>query len=215
MLKSRTPMLLGFILFAAVMKLMPYVAFQVLGAELTAKVTFWPWNFSPMYGICLFGGAMFADRRWAFAVPLLAMLAADFGIAAISRFEYGFYGVGQIVTYLAIASVVAVGFLLRKNRGFMRVAGAAVAGTLSFWIISNFGVWLGSTTHAKDIVGLIACYADAIPFYKSEATTQFFLNSAIGTGFYTAFLFNPAVVAWFQRAEESAAVPADVTLNRA
>src|SRR5690606_6194090 len=47
-----------------------------------------PPNFSPVEAIALFGGAYFASRAWAFAVPMLALLASDLVMAAVIGDSY-------------------------------------------------------------------------------------------------------------------------------
>jgi len=55
-----------------------------------------------------------------------------------------------------------------------------MAGTPAFFLISNFGVWLGGRLYPPTWVGLITCYAAALPFYR---------NSLLSSVVYTAVLF--------------------------
>ncbi len=61
-----------------------------------------------------------------------------------------------------------------------RVAAAAVAGAVSFFVLTNFGVWALGTMYPKTLAGLEACFAAAIPFFR---------NMLVGDLFYTAVLF--------------------------
>jgi hypothetical protein len=43
---------------------------------------------------------------------------------------------------------------------------ATITSIAVFFLVSNFGVWLGSTFHLQTFDGLITCYAAGIPFLK-------------------------------------------------
>jgi hypothetical protein len=130
-----------------------------------------PPNFSPVEAVALFGGAYFADRRLAVLVPLLAMVLADLVI--------GFHDLLWLV-YACIALSTVLGFGLRGKVGVGRVTAYSVIGSTLFFLVTNFGVWFGSTMYPQTWDGLIACYVAAIPFYQ---------NTLAGTLFYAALMF--------------------------
>jgi hypothetical protein len=66
------------------------------------------------------------------------------------------------------------------------VAGVLASAT-SFFLLSNFVVWVGSGMYPHSTSGLVACYAAALPFYA---------NDLISTGVLSAALFGlPALAA--------------------
>jgi hypothetical protein len=130
-----------------------------------------PPNFSPVEAVALFGGAYFADRRLALIVPLVAMALSDLVI--------GFHNLLWLV-YACVAVSTVLGFGLRRKVGVVRVAAYSVIGSTLFFIVTNFGVWLGSSMYPQTWAGLIECYVAAIPFYQ---------NTLAGTLFYAAVLF--------------------------
>ena len=130
-----------------------------------------PPNFSPVEAVALFGGAYFADRRLALLVPLVAMALSDIVI--------GFHGLLWLV-YGCIAVSTVMGFALRGKVGVTRVVGFSLAGSILFFIVTNFGVWLGSTMYPQALEGLMACYVAGLPFFK---------NTVLGTLFYAGLLF--------------------------
>jgi hypothetical protein len=115
-----------------------------------------PPNFAPIGALALFGGAYFTKKYWAFLVPMGAMLLADLFI--------GFHGT-MIYVYGAFALIIGLGMLLKNKISAGRVAAAAVGSSMTFFLITNFGVWLGSAYYAQNLTGLINCYVAAIPFY--------------------------------------------------
>jgi hypothetical protein len=83
--------------------------------------------------------------------------------------------------YAAFALVVVLGrWLLRRRRSGPRVAGAAVVASILFFLVSNFGVWLGGALYPRTLEGLAACYVAAIPFFGA---------TLLGDVVYAAALF--------------------------
>jgi hypothetical protein len=71
--------------------------------------------------------------------------------------------------------------LLSAKTSFTRVAAGALLGPTSFWIVSDYAVWAGSTMYPHTLAGLGACYAAAIPFYRNDlASTALLLGAAFG-----------------------------------
>jgi hypothetical protein len=160
------PLLLGgMILLAALSRLLPH-----------------PMNFSPVEAIALFGGAYFASRSWAVAVPLLAMFVSDLALGAMFGGTYGEYmaSLSFWSVYVCIALSTVLGFGLRGRVGAGRVLGYSLAGSVLFFVVTNFFTWLGGTLYPQTFEGLVACYIAAIPFFQ---------NTLLGTLFYAAILF--------------------------
>jgi hypothetical protein len=160
------PLLLaGMILLAALSRLLPH-----------------PQNFSPVEAIALFGGAYFASRAWALAVPVLAMLVSDLILGLSIGGIYWEYmtSLSFWSVYGCILLSTALGFGLRGKVGAGRVLGYSLVGSVLFFVVTNFFVWFGGTMYPQTFDGLIACYVAAIPFFQ---------NSLLGTLVYAALLF--------------------------
>lgn len=116
-----------------------------------------PYNFTPVEAIALFGGAYFTDRRLAFIVPLAAMFLADLIIGLHTLIP---------VIYACIAASVLLGFSLREKISVLRVAGVGIAGSFMFFAVVSFAEWvMGDTVYCRE--GIVSCYVAAIPFLKS------------------------------------------------
>jgi hypothetical protein len=141
-----------------------------------------PPNFSPVEAIALFGGAYFASRAWALAVPLLALLASDLVMGAVVGASYASYigGISFWSVYACIALSTLLGFGLRGRVGGARVLGYSLAGSVLFFLVTNFGAWLGSPIYPQSGAGLVAAYAAGIPFFQW---------TVLGTLAYAAILF--------------------------
>lgn len=130
-----------------------------------------PPNFAPIAAIALFGGAYFNKKSFAFAVPLAAMFITD----AIIGFHSSMW-----IVYVSFAVIVLIGMVLLKKVSVKNVIAASVTASLSFFIMTNFGVWAFGTMYPKNIAGLIECYIAAIPFIQ---------NTLIGDLFYSGIIF--------------------------
>src|SRR4051812_23281723 len=138
---SRLIALLSAILIAAVLRLVPH-----------------PPNFTPIGAMALFSGAYLGRRAVAFAAPLGALLLSDIVL--------GFYH-GQATVYFSVALIVMIGMVALVRRSPLRIGAAAVAGSMLFFIVTNFGMWLFSGIYPRTFVGLEACYVAAIPFFQN------------------------------------------------
>lgn len=58
-----------------------------------------------------------------------------------------------------------MGILRNSNLSWGRIGGAAVGASIIFYLLSNFGVWMGGMMYPKTFTGLIACYVAALPFF--------------------------------------------------
>ena len=159
-MKSRLLLLTGMIFAAAGMRLLPH-----------------PPNFEPIGALALFAGACFDDKRWAFVLPLAAMLLGDAVI--------GFHAQMPVV-YGTFALVVCMGFRLRERRRLLPVAASTLAASTLFFILTNFGVWAFDALYPRTFEGLITCYVAAIPFFG---------NTLAGNFFYATLLFGGLVLA--------------------
>ncbi|GAA4281144.1 DUF6580 family putative transport protein [Gaetbulibacter aestuarii] len=121
-------------------------------------------NVTPITAMALFSGVYFNNKKLALLVPLLAM--------AVSDLFLGFHTI-SIFVYAAFILVGIIGMTSKK----MSVTSVLLS-SISFFIITNFGVWL--IGYPKTIDGLIECYTLAIPFFR---------NSLIGDVFYAALMY--------------------------
>ena len=157
------------------------LAALILVAALTRLLPHPP-NFSPVEAIALFGGAYFASRTWAVLVPLAGMFVSDLVLGAVmggTYFEY-FATPSFWVVYACIALTCLMGFGLRGKVSGGRVLGYSLAGSVLFFIVTNFGAWLGASMYPQTMAGLGAAYVAGIPFFQW---------TVLGTLFYSAVLF--------------------------
>jgi hypothetical protein len=152
--QARLTALLSAIVAAAALRLVPH-----------------PPNFSPIDAMALFSGAYLGRRAIAFVAPLAALLLSDLVL--------GFYH-GVATVYATVALIVVIGWWLSSRPTPLRIGAAAIASSVTFFVITNFGMWLFSGFYPVTYAGLVACYTAAIPFFQ---------NTVAGDLFYSVLLF--------------------------
>ena len=147
-----------------------------------------PWHFTPVGAALLFFGARASRRQMWFPVTMLAL--SD---VILSKFVYGMgLDLGVLASWAWYAGIVLLGTRLRDNAKPLWIGASALASATSFFLISNFAVWLGSTMYPKTVSGLVTCYAAGIPFYQRDV---------LGTLLFTALMFSaPALLKLPRRA---------------
>ena len=137
-----------------------------------------PPNFTPVGAMSLFAGAKLPGWQ-AFLVPLLIMAVTDpllsliFGIPDYTRLSPFIYGSFML-------NVLIGRTLLSRSSSPIRIGSASFLCSLQFFLITNFGVWLGSHFYAQTPAGLAACLTAALPFFG---------RTMAGDLFFTAVLF--------------------------
>jgi len=150
-------------------------------------------NFSPVVGMSLIGAAYFSRKYLAVLVPFLALWASNLVLDNVFYAQYydGFQWFSQPYVFLGFVAIAFLGMGILKKVSIGRVIGASISASVLFFLVSNFGSWLGDPIYTKDLSGLITCYAAGVPFLSNPVGAEhyFFLNSMIGDLFFSGFLF--------------------------
>ena len=123
-----------------------------------------PPNFTPIIAVAIMSSYFFKNIYISFATLLIAMLLADAFI--------GFYN-NMLFIYLSLFLITFIFFKININISSKNLIILGLMGSLIFYFVSNFGVWvLGSPgvydiAYEKNLDGLIQCYLLAIPFFKN------------------------------------------------
>jgi hypothetical protein len=196
-------------LFPMVLGLMGLAGLVAVAARLLAPAGLWPWNLSPIGALALYGGARLRSWR-AFVLPVAVMVVTDFILWAVlgnrpfNPWVYASFGI-----------YVLLGRLLTRTTSPIWIGGACVAGAIQFFLLTNLSVWLASNaelpegtavvweegkgkypspTYARNVAGLLACYAAALPFTNKDVLRLapplgFFGNWLLGDFLFSGLLF--------------------------
>ena len=113
-----------------------------------------PPNVTAVVGVTLLGA-------YAIRSPWLAVLI-PVAVMAISDIVLGWHS-SALFTYAGMLAGAFIGRGLLGRLSVLRLGGAAFLASLAFFVISNFGVYVGGY-YGYGIEGLLACYVAAIPF---------------------------------------------------
>lgn len=146
-----------------------------------------PYNFTPIGAMALFAGAYIGNKKWAIALPLLALLFTDIVLQISYMMGYSsypaFYGLMPVV-YGCLALTTVIGFGLARRNDALWVLGAGLTSSLLFFVFTNFAVWL--VHMPKTWAAFVQCYTQAIPFFR---------HSLIGDLSYTVLFFGSYALA--------------------
>jgi hypothetical protein len=136
-----------------------------------------PVNFTPVIAVAIMSGYFFKNIYLSFATLIVSMLIADLFI--------GFYE-NMIFVYISLLLISFAFYKFYKKINLRNLFIYSFAGSLIFFIVSNFGVWaLGSlgpqnVPYERSLSGLVECYILAIPFFPNTfLSTLIFAYPAI------------------------------------
>ena len=121
-----------------------------------------PPNFTPVIAVAMMSGYFFKNINFSFLTLLAAMFLSDLFI--------GFYE-NVIFVYGSLLLITFIFYKVSRKINFKNLFIFGFVGSLIFFIISNFGVWLLGSPGVLDVPydrsfnGLIECYILAIPFF--------------------------------------------------
>jgi hypothetical protein len=146
-----------------------------------------PWMFTPVTGALLFFGARGQRRQlW---IPFAIMVASDVVLTTMV-YKYALAW-DQLVVFAWYAAVLWLGTRLGKNARLLPVIGAALASSVSFYLVTNFAAWIGSNLYPQNFAGLMMSYTVAIPFFR---------HALEGDLIFTAAMFaTPVALKWIEQ----------------
>jgi hypothetical protein len=129
------------------------VGLMVLGALIRVTQHL---NFAPVGAMSLFAGARL--RGWkAYALPLALMAVTDPLLGGYSK--------ATPLVYLSFLISVFIGTRLRNTENPALIGAGALAGSVQFFLITNFAWLAGSTMYPHTLQGMLDCYTAGIPFF--------------------------------------------------
>jgi uncharacterized protein DUF6580 len=122
-----------------------------------------PFAFTPVGASLLFFGARGPRRQW--WITLLLLAASD---VILTKLVYVFpFTWDHFVTWAWYGAMLWLGTRLRETNKPLPILGASLAGSISFFVISNFAVWgAWGDMYPRTVTGLMACYAAGVPFFR-------------------------------------------------
>ena len=156
------------------------------------------WHFTPLAASLLYFGARGSRRQ--FWVPLVLLAATD---VILTKFIYAVpFSWDQIVIWMWYAAILWLGTNLSTKTTFWRVAGAALASSASFFLITNFTSWAAlALPYPRTFAGLMMSYTAGLPFLRGTVESDLFFSAA----FFGIPVLAGAFSEWMHRSGDRAA----------
>ena len=136
-----------------------------------------PPNFTPVLAVALFGGCYFKSKKTAMLIPFCALVLSDLIL--------GFHSLMWAV-YLGFAATIFLGIYIKNEKTPINLVLTGLGGTLFFFFITNFAVWIQGSHYPKTWLGLVECYTMALPFLRNSLLGNFVYITAIFTSYELA-----------------------------
>jgi hypothetical protein len=151
------------------------IGLMILAGALSRLLPHTP-NVTAVTAIAILGGAFLSNRWLAMLIPVAALFLSDLVLGLHSLVIYVYFS----VILIAFAST----WTLKPALGWLRLISTSVGASVFFFIVTNFGVWMGGGLYEKTWDGFVSCYIMALPFLGTQVA---------GDLFYSAVLFGAVV----------------------
>jgi hypothetical protein len=132
-------------------------------------------NVSAIGAIALFSGAYFSNKKLAIALPISILFLSDLVLGLHST---------MIFVYASVILIIMMGFLLRNKKSILRIITGSLIGSVLFYLITNFGVWMTGMGISPTLAGV---YADGIPFFRNMLIGDLLFNGILFGSAYLIF----------------------------
>jgi hypothetical protein len=154
--------------------LVPYLL--VVAIAVVRLVMAHPHNFVPIFSVLLFFGACRPTRE--FGIAVLPLIGVDIFVTT-HHYSYRL-APDQALTWMWYLIAVNVGAIaLGKAVSMRRVIGSSLLLPVTFFVISNFGVWAEWHMYPKTLSGLAACYVAALPFFRNSVVAEVLCSAVL------------------------------------
>ena len=182
--------LTNFLLLAMKKNILLIVALIVIG--ILGRMIPHPPNFTPIIAIALLASYVFKNKWIVILTPLMAMWISDL---VLNNYRYtGHHDGGFLVfsssslwVYGPIICIALLGTVLIKKVKISNIALSSISGSLIFFLVSNFGVWISGTMFPKSLFGFIACYTAALPYFGNALVGDLVYCTILFTSYSLAF----------------------------
>ena len=154
--------------------------FVVLAVAVHIRWIALPFSFTPVIAALLyFGARMPRKQMW---IPVAMLAASD---VYLTRVTYGYpVTIDHFVTWAFYAAMILLGGAMIKGFSPLRIGASTLIGSVSFFLVSNFAVWMVWQMYPKTLGGLTMCYVAGLPFFRNAVVSDLLFSAAFfGIGY--------------------------------
>ena len=122
-----------------------------------------PSNFTPILAVGIFSGFYFKNFILSFFIVIFSMFLGDLYLGLHNTMFF---------TYTSLSVAVLIGMII-KHFKIKEILFSGLISSLSFFVITNFGVWAVTGMYEKNFAGLLQSYTLAIPFFHNTLISTF------------------------------------------
>jgi len=152
------------LILAALSRLIPHYMMHAVGLNITAVGA----------GLLFFGSRA---PRWQAAIATALMALTDV-ILTKFVYHYPFHVSGYLMTWFWYAAICLLGSSLLRKVTVLRVLAGIFASATSFFLLSNFMVWVGGM-YTHSLSGLVTCYRMGVPFYANDLASTALVSGVL------------------------------------
>lgn len=201
MYKPRPAAYVALLLYPALFRALPWLLENFAGMDISTLDGAFLFGLTPIFALGIFSAAHFQNKTSAWVLPMVSWLLGDLLIRAVQN-NWGFFYPGWYWTYLGFGLTCACGFLLRRGYRMPAALATSLAGSLVFFVVSNFGAW---SYYPRTLAGLVECYTMALPFLKWQLPSTLLFTGVLFSSVGRRHLLVTEEVASSPMPEESSA----------
>ena len=145
-------------------------------------------NFVPVFAMILFAAVHFQNKYQAVIISLSVLWLSDLYInnwGQYANYYNEFVLFSSPFNYIAYLLIALVSVKIFKDTiTIKKVFSSSLLIGVIFFIVSNFGVWLGGTMYPLTLEGLVTCYIAAIPFFRATLASNILFSFILFGGYY-------------------------------
>ncbi|NJK90429.1 MAG: hypothetical protein HC904_00520 [Blastochloris sp.] len=166
-------------------------------------------NFAPLMAISLCA-AIYLPRRWAFSLPLLALIFSDLLLNS-------YYGVALFQPYLIATSscyllVGLLGLWVSSQKSLITIFGSCLLSTVFFYLVTNTIAFVLNPIYAPNLSGWLQALTVGDLIHQPQ-TWVFLRNSLFSDLLFTAIFVGSMEFAASRRQSASFLFPSKTALN--
>jgi hypothetical protein len=153
-----------------------------------------PLNFSAAYALAFCAGVYFS-KRISWWLPMVVLLATDLALNCYYQHKYpeadvwsGANLANLAFNYAGYGVLIFLGRRFKPQSSFLSLLSGSLLGAILFYLITNTASWFfnpfQNVEYTKTLAGWIVALTKGISGWPS--TLEFFRNTLLGTGFFTA-----------------------------
>ncbi len=144
-----------------------YFSFCIILVLVFSRLIPHPPNFTPIIAVSIMSGFLFKKFYWSIIVILISMFLSDIFIGLYKNMFF---------VYLSLFAVCYISYIKLIKFNYKNLLIYGFIGSITFFLISNFGVWLLGDLYTKNFNGLLNCYILALPFFKNTLISTVFFS---------------------------------------